>query len=149
MNRRGVTLIEMLVVIMIVGILAGVAVPVARQSSLWPLRAAANELAVRIRATRHMAIVEGSTCHIIFHEFNNRYKLEYPGGSSWVSLPEGINYAANNFPLSLDGRPTLYFRYTGAPNRGGHVALKDRKGNKLYVIVTPVTGRVRIDTAPP
>ncbi len=149
MNRRGLTLIELLVVVMIMGILTGVAVPVTRQSGMWSLRAAASELAVMIREARHTAITGGQNCYIVFYQFSDRYKWEYAGKVQWVRLPEGISFAANNFPLVLDGRPTLYFRYTGAPNRGGHVGLKDKRGNKLYVIVTPVTGRVRIDKVPP
>ncbi len=148
-RNSGLTLLEMMVVLMIMGILTATAVPLTRHASYWSLQGAARVLASQIRETRHKAIMEGRTCYIVFYVFSGRYKLEYPEGNIWVRLPEGVDYAANNFPLVLDGRPTLYFRYTGAPNRGGHVGLKDKKGNKLYVIVTPVTGRVRIDKVPP
>jgi len=105
-------------------------------------------MAVRFREARHTAITCGQRCTIVFYQYSGGYKIMLPDGPVWVELPAGISFAANNFPLESN-RPTLYFRYTGAPNQGGHVALKDEKGNWLYVIVTPVTGRVRIGSEPP
>jgi Tfp pilus assembly protein FimT len=153
MGRRkeepGITLVELLVVVSLLTLMSAVAIPVFHQTGTWTLRAAATELAVRIREARQQAIADGQNCYVIFYMANGMVKLESSQGSEWVKLPQGITFAANNFPLVVDGRPTLYFRYTGAPNRGGHVALKNQRGNKLYVIVTPVTGRVRTDSSPP
>ena len=84
----------------------------------------------------------------MFYEIGGRYRLNLPGGTVWRELPPGVSMAAVNF-LVVDGRPTLAFRYTGAPNRGGHLALCDTRGRKKYLIVTPVTGRVRLDDSPP
>jgi prepilin-type N-terminal cleavage/methylation domain-containing protein len=148
-RKNGLTMVEMMAVLMVLAIMMAVVLPLAVQAGQWQLKTAAAGLASDIRETRHKAIVEGVNCYLVFYEFTGRYKLMGPEGSSWVSLPQGVSYAANNFPLSMDNRPTLYFRHTGAPNRGGHVGLKDKEGNKLYVIVTPVTGRVRIDKVPP
>ncbi|MBS4030490.1 MAG: GspH/FimT family protein [Clostridiales bacterium] len=145
---RGIVLVELIVVLVVMAMITATVVPLYQHMGRWSLRTAAAELAVRIRETRHTAISSGQTCTIVFYEFSGRYKLDYPEGITWVWLPEGVNYAGNNFPLK-DNRPTLSFRYTGAPNQGGHVVLKDQKGNRLYVIVTPVTGRVRIDSEPP
>lgn len=146
--ERGIILMELIVVLVVMAMILATVVPLHQHLGRWSLRTAAAELAVRIRETRHTAISSGQTCTIVFYEFGGRYKLDYPEGVSWVWLPEGVAYAGNNFPLK-DNRPTLYFRYTGAPNQGGHVILKDKKGNRLYVIVTPVTGRVRIDNQAP
>lgn len=146
--RKGIVLIELVVVLVVMAVITATVVPLYQHMGRWSLRTAAAELAVSIRETRHTAITGGLTCTIVFYEFGRRYKLDYPEGVTWVWLPEGVEYAGNNFPL-VNNRPTLYFRYTGAPNRGGHVTLKDKKGNRLYVIVTPVTGRVRIDKQPP
>lgn len=148
-KEAGITLVELLIVVSLLAVMSAVAIPVFRQAGTWALRAAATELAVRVRESRQQAIADGQNCYVIFYMYNGMVKLESPQGSEWVKLPQGITFAANNFPLVVDGRPTLYFRYTGAPNRGGHVALRDQRGNKLYVIVTPVTGRVRTDSSPP
>jgi len=148
-QSKGMTLVELLAVIIILSIMSAMAVLLFSHTGVWSLKAAAGELAGRIREARSSAIIEGRNINIIFYEFSRKYKLEYPDDGEWVSLPEGINYSANNFPLVIDNRPTLYFRHTGAPNRGGHIGLKDKRGNQVFVIVAPVTGRVRVDKAPP
>lgn len=147
-KRCGVTLVELLTVVALLGILLAVAFPLARGVAVWSLRAAASEMAVRMREARMTAIACGQTCTLTFYTFSNRYRVADSSGTAWVLLPEGVSIASTNFPL-VNNRPTLYFRYTGAPNRGGHVALRDHDGNRLYVIVTPVTGRVRVDSSPP
>lgn len=146
--RRGTTLLELLVVITILGILTSIVVPAYRGITAWSKHAAARELVVRIREVRHTAIVSGQNCTITFYDFSRQYRVDLPEERIWVQLPEGVSIVANNFPL-VSNRPTLYFRYTGAPNRGGHVVLRDTSGTYMYVIVTPVTGRVRLDTKPP
>ncbi len=148
-GKAGVTLVELAVVLLVLSLLLAVVVPLALHSSYWSLKVAANQLAACIRETRYRAIVDGVNCYLVFYQFNHRYKRIYPEGTSWVRLPEGVELSHVNFPLAMENRPTLYFRPTGAPNIGGHVALRDKKGNRLYVIVRPVTGRVRIDTVPP
>ncbi|MCW3490288.1 GspH/FimT family pseudopilin [Dethiobacter alkaliphilus] len=139
---------ELVTVLVILGILCMVAVPVVGHISTWGLRTAAQELAAQVRQARQTAIAGGEVCYVVFYEFSGRYRVDLPGESEWVSLPEGVTYGGNNF-VHLHGRPTVYFRYTGAPNRGGHVVLRDKRGNRRYVIVTPVTGRVRISETPP
>lgn len=143
------TLAELLVVLSLLMILLAFAVPWWRQAGHRRLDSAALELAAVIREARTLAIVEGYRVYIVFYSFNRRYKMETPYDTVWYSLPEGISYGGNNFPLDLDGRPALSFRYTGAPSAGGHVTLKDEAGRRRYVIVTPVTGRVRVDKVPP
>jgi predicted transcriptional regulator len=43
----------------------------------------------------------------------------------------------------------LYFYPNGVPSMGGTVTLKNKRGKILYVIMTPVTARVRIGPNPP
>lgn len=134
-------------VLSVLGLLVAMALPLLGRGRL-PLRVAAIELAAHIREVRIAAIASGEGSGVVFFLFDDRYRLELPGSRRLVKLPAGVHFAACNFPLEL-GRYTLSFRHTGAPNRGGHVVLRDDKGRRLYVIVTPVTGRVRIDEKPP
>ena len=147
-RQKGLVLTELLTVLVILGILCAVAIPVVRSLSSWSLRTSSQELAGGLREARQAAITSGDISYVVFYEFSDRYRMDLPEGSTWVSLPEGVTYAANNF-MQVSGRPTLYFRYTGAPNRGGHVVLTDAKGKEFFIIVTPVTGRIRISETPP
>jgi len=147
-RRRGVILTELLMVLLLFGILTAIAIPAMRSLGQWPLRTAAQEMAARIREARQMAIASGEVCYVVFFEFSGRYRLELPTGREWISLPAEVSFSGINFPL-FDNRPTVYFRYTGAPNRGGHLILRDANGRRRFIIVTPVTGRVRISETPP
>lgn len=147
-HGNGYTLAELLVVVAIIGVVALIVLPVHRQLTGWPLQGAALELSARVREMRHAAIATGQRTTLVFYLFEAFYKAECPERVTWVRLPEGVSFMATNFPLD-GGRPTLSFRFTGAPNQGGHVALRDRRGNRLFVIVTPVTGRVRVAEQPP
>ena len=149
MGKKGFTLIELVFVVLFLGVLAVLARPLVNMGR-WPLETAARKLASDMREARAAAIGCGQTCTLTFYEFGGRYRLDLPSGSSYSTLPEGICFAANNFPLDGESRrPTLYFRYTGAPNRGGHVALRDKAGRKRYIIVTPVTVGLGISEKPP
>lgn len=147
-RESGLVLVELLAVLVVMGILTMVAMPVLRSFGPWPLRTAAQEMAGRMREARQTAMACGSDCHLVVYEFSGRYRVDLPDGSTWVQLPQGVSYSGTNFAI-FDGRPTVYFRYTGAPNKGGHVVLRDTRGERLYVIVTPVTGRVRVSKTPP
>jgi hypothetical protein len=122
--------------------------PVHRYLSGWPLQGAALELAARVREMRHAAIAGGQQTEMVFFLFDGLYRVRCPERVALVRLPTGVSFAAINFPS--DGvRHTLSFRFTGAPNQGGHVKLRNRAGQQVYVIVTPVTARVRISAQPP
>lgn len=149
-RQQGLVLAELLTVLLILAILAAVAIPAMLSFGQWPLRAASQEMAGRIREARQTAMASGTVCYVVFFEESHRYRLELPTGYVWVSLPAGISFGGTNFPLlTKTGRPTVSFRFTGAPNRGGHLILRDQGGKRRYLIVAPVTGRVRISETPP
>jgi len=148
----GVTLVELLVVVALLGIILSVAVP--RFYDFVPriqLESAARGLSAEFRLAQQKAITTGKRCTIRFYLYGHRYRTFYPGSSESIDLPTGISYATINFP-SDDGAygiRRLYFNRSGAPNRGGTVGLKNEYGDRIYVIVTPATGRVRISDIPP
>lgn len=59
-------------------------------------------------------------------------------------LPPGISYLGTNFH-----NEEIRFTELGVPLSAGHVGIRNSSGHTLYVIVAPVTGKVRIDTQPP
>lgn len=147
-DGKGYTLVELLAAVAIAALLLLLAFPAHRYFSGWPLQGAALELAARVREMRHAAIASGQQTELVFFLFNGMYRVRCPEQATLVRLPPGVSFAAINFPT--DGvRHTLSFRFTGAPNQGGHVTLRNRAGQRLHVIVTPVTARVRISSQPP
>ncbi|NLZ38870.1 MAG: hypothetical protein GX893_04600 [Firmicutes bacterium] len=147
MGSKGITFVELLVVLLLLAVLTGLAVPLVQDLGSWPLRTAAHEIANAMQEARLTAITHGLSCTMVFYDLNGCYRLDLPHGTQWVDLPAEITMIAN-LP-TVNNRPTLYFRYTGAPNQGGYIRLQDSAGRRLYIIVTPVTGRVRIDSSPP
>ena len=89
---------------------------------------------------------ESSIYAIAFNQYNETYYIKRNTDIyREVKLPTGIDLMGTNFPSSY-----LTFKSDGGPDGlGGHVTLGDNKGNKLYVIVLSVTGRVRVDPSPP
>lgn len=147
----GLTLIELICVLAIISMILLVGILPAlgfHRGGKRRLETAAWRLASEMRLARQSAISTGITSRIQFRMFNDDYKISYPDEKVTVKLPEGICYGYINFPV-VDGYYLLEFKCTGAPNRGGTVGLKSKQKEKLYVIVTPATGRVRVSPEPP
>lgn len=113
----------------------------------WRLETAAHELAGNLRSARQDAISSGQFSRVVFFVNVDCYSLRLSDGVSCVRLPEGINYKGTT---SFSGNPPdVIFNYMGRPSGGGTVTLQSKTGEKRYIIMTPVTGRVRISRNPP
>jgi len=145
-SRNGYTLLELLCVLALMGILSALAVPRLIYIAHWELEGAARAMAADIRLVQQEAIVHGECTEVYFLGSHDSYQLRLPNVNRMVYLPEGVNYEGQtSFPTD----PFLKFNYLGAPGGGGTVTLQTKSGSKRYVIVTPVTGRVRVSKTPP
>lgn len=84
-SQRGFTLIEIGVVIAVMAMLAGLAVPALRNVTGAEARTAVNKLASNIRAARGAAAVSGQTCRMAFDLDNESYLVECADGLQQVS----------------------------------------------------------------
>jgi len=104
------TLIEVLLVIAIIGILVGLAMPSSEPGSRDQLRAVARILATDLAYGRGLAVANNSTYRFTFDTNNNRYVLEHTGTNAALNkLPKSAFDSAGSSPnqyiVDLDELP--------------------------------------------
>ncbi len=72
----GFTLIELMIVIVIIGIAAAIAIPVMSSAVSFQIRAAANIVAADLEYAKSMAISRGQRYAVVFDEANDKYHIE-------------------------------------------------------------------------
>lgn len=144
-SHRGVTLIELLLVMALIGIIMMIAYP-----SMQPLLSKrtlendANKLAWTLRSTRQKAITTGKPQMVKFYPSDMYY---YDG--ELIKLSDGIHYYIGNSFHNAQLGKICSFTSRGTPSQSGTITMKDEHQHIIYVIVNPVGGRVRVSTEPP
>ena len=148
-GNKGFTLLELLVVLTLLGILALAAVPRFNAAADYiELRKDAGEIARQLRLARHRAIATMQANQVRFYPDLQRYRVYQPVQKTY-SLSSGVRFVYVSFPKDARGWIICQFSPLGVPTAGGTAALENRRGQRLYVVVNPVTGRVRISPTPP
>ncbi|TDA67739.1 MAG: hypothetical protein D9V47_09485 [Clostridia bacterium] len=148
-TTAGFTLAEVISVACIMAIVSALSWPyLAGTLAHYRLVTSAQEIASAIRLVQQRAITESFAGYYInFNATLNRYELHLDkddllGSFERRYLPKGVKIAYVKFGSSPLSR--LTFSATGVPvEGGGTVRLETASGDKYYVVVTPVTGRVR------
>lgn len=146
--QRGMTLIELIICIGVFGIIASTAIPKLGHSlAKQELDGASRQLAADIRWLQQLSINAGSGTVSYRMLFNNSEPYGY-----YVTASTQV-IKSFTFPLSvrLPGSATqIGFGLSGAPSGAQTVSLQSTKLKTWkYVILAPVTGRVRISDSPP
>ena len=144
-RNKGYTLIELMVVVVIISLLLGLCINGLDYLIQWSkLNTAAAILSSELKNTQSRAFYEGVYYKIDFWAPLDRYRI-YKQTEVYKDIQlEDIDLFNTNFTNNK-----VYFYPNGVPSMGGTVTLKNKKGKILYVIMTPVTARVRISTEPP
>ncbi|MCC6860891.1 MAG: prepilin-type N-terminal cleavage/methylation domain-containing protein [Bryobacterales bacterium] len=143
-GRRGVTLVEMMVVVGIVSLLAGISFP-AISSGIDTLRlsSACDAVATFLNGALNRAERRQQAVEISVLPSENRMWIEStePGFRRQLELPEGVRIAAvlPALPVEIQG-PRRFIVLPGgvAPRLG--VELRNRRGVRRTVQVDPITG---------
>ncbi|MGI5875388.1 MAG: GspH/FimT family pseudopilin [Dethiobacteria bacterium] len=146
--EEGFTIVELVTVLGILTIMAAMILPLAPLLSRYNLDGAARGLVGDLRMVRQKAINTGIAGSVNFRINEDRYQVRPPEESRYfVNLPQGVHFeGVTTFPGSP---PSISFNKMGRPSSGGTVVLKSSAGEMRFVIVLPVTGRIRISRDPP
>ena len=145
-NRtKGYTLIELMVIVGIIALLLGLSLNGLDYLIQWnKLNTAAALLSSELKNTQSRAFYEGVYYKLQFWPTLDRYRIYKQTQLIDDIILKDINLFNTNFTNN-----NLYFYPNGVPSMGGTVTLKNKRGKVLYVIMTPVTARVRVSTEPP
>lgn len=151
MNKKGFTLIELIVVMIIIGIGAAFFAP--NISSFLPnyrLRSAAREITSAMRTAQIKAVSSNLTHRVRFTKSPATYILQYRDTqNNWKddgptkNLPKGIQITTITFPLTSPNYDANFNPNSTASS--GEIRLVNSKGSMKQIRVSPTNGRVTIN----
>jgi len=145
MNKRGVTLLELIVVMVIVAIGAALTTPnIGGWLSNYRLRSATRDVASMMRLAQIKAVSNNTSCQVVFDTVNDNYILQYQDTlGAWVNEGE-----TQRLPPGVKFNTTFGATATFAPNStatDGDITLNNNKGATKRIRLLGLTGRIRIE----
>ena len=149
MNKKGVTLIELIVVMIIIAIGAALMAP---NIGGWlpnnRLRSATRDIASAMRIAQTKAVSNNFQYRVNLNSADvgtNSYILQYNTGGIWVNdgaiqrLPSGIIISNNTLP---NDRAEFNSNSTSS---SGSVTLQNTKGTQRRITLAASTGRIKVE----
>ncbi len=144
-HNKGYTLIELMVVIGIISLLLGLGINGLDYLIQWnKLNTTAALLSSELKNIQSRAFYGGVYYKLQFWPTLDRYRVYKQTELIDDTIFKDIDLFNSNF---TDNK--VYFYPNGVPSMGGTITLKNKRGKVLYVIMTPVTARVRVSRDPP
>lgn len=160
------TLVEVIIVLVIVGIIAAIAVPLYTSAAPIQLKTAANMIASDLEYAKSMAMSTGRSYSVVFDTSSESYSIKDSAGQViahpvHIGASYVVNFAEDNRLNKVDivsatfnsksgvkfdylGAPYAHDGSSGSPLNNGSVQLR-AEGNILTVKVEPVTGYISIE----
>ena len=147
MRKRGVTLVELIVVMVIIGIAATLIAPnIGAWLPNYRLRSATRDIISTMRIAQMKAVSTNLTYQVSFTINPASYILQYQNtAGTWVNegvaqnLPTGISISA----ITLAGNKAQF--NPNSTSSSGSVTLRNNRGVEKKISLTSSTGRVRVE----
>ena len=144
-RNKGYTLIELIVVVVIISLLLSIGINGLDYLIQWnKLNVTAALLSSELKNTQSRAFYEGAYYKFQFLPSLDKYRIYKQTELIDDIILKDIDLFNTNFTNNI-----IYFYPNGVPSMGGTITLKNKRGKALYIIMTPVTARVRISPNPP
>jgi prepilin-type N-terminal cleavage/methylation domain-containing protein len=156
-DRRGYTLIEVLIVVTILGVIGAAVVPSMLTAGAMGVQAAARIIVADLLYAQNEAIAQQAERRVVFDLANNGYRLVDETGTALTV--DWINGQANNYvvdfnkdrrfqgvtitAVDFNGGDTLSFDDLGTPSNGGSVNIQYER-RQYRIDVAAFTGRVTV-----
>jgi len=146
MNKRGVTLIELIVVMVIIAIGAVLMAPnIGRWLPNYRLRSATRDIVSTMRVAQMKAVSTNMPYRVAFDTAHKSYITEYQNtGGNWIAdgttqtLPSGVN-----FNTTFGGNISTFSPNLAATE--GNITVSNTRGFTKTVRLFGTTGRIRIE----
>ena len=152
-NFRGFTLLEVIIVMALIGLLAGLVVPRITGNQLTQLKAQVREAVAVLKYARRIAVVSGQPQKVSFYPSSeegtpveqNRPQRSKPG--QWVSRGALLVWEGGNSG-EREGEAYVFRFYPGGGSSGGEFFLEQDRFRAL-IKVHPMTGKVSVEFPEP
>jgi Tfp pilus assembly protein FimT len=152
-EQAGVTMMELVIVAVVIGLMSALAVPsFLNYSSKMEAKSTARNIVSTLRQARSKAISERVKYGVFFDAGNRRYTYfkeksgneQYDSGTdsliSQVTLDRDVNYGGNTFTNT-----TVVFKTDGSASSSGDMQIVPAAGGFTYnVNVLASTGRIKL-----
>lgn len=165
--RKGFTLVELIVVVVIIGIASLIAVPMLSTAADMQVRSAANRIAADLDYAKSLAMTHQKAFSVVFSPSAETYDIRETATDAVINDPvrpsqtyvinfkidsrsSRVDIASSNFDSDMSNAVT--FDYLGSPYSGKGLGTALNSGRitltsdnfTLYVDIEPVTGYVTI-----
>jgi len=153
MNRRGVTLIELITVMVIISVLAALSIPAfGTWMAHYRLRTGTRDIVSVMRTAQMRAVSYNMRYGVAFDPGNRQFQLYRDSGGLQVDgavnlLPTGVTYKDDTVALPPDGpggTPFISFFPNFTASAGGRIVLRNSKGNEKTIQISMTSGRITI-----
>ena len=148
-KRAGFTLIELIVVLFLVGIIAGLAgLYIGKDTGSLELKKFTREVSTVMRYARNRAVTEKKIYCFVIDKDERMLRL-YSEDTDYTNvtlvmdkeIPEELN-----MDMPGSGREALYVEFfPGGSTTGGVIEIMNKKGSRFLIMVNRITGKLIVE----